>query len=606
MQVAAPSLDAAVLEAGCGHDALAGHAEVVHDAADTMRETEAASAASRETTPCHSPEAARFGHPLTPPQEEGEQPTKGSAKRPQPRNCLLRALRHCRTSVKVVGIGAMLLVLLLSLFGPPGVLVHNDIVFRRIISVLFVIGLILVAVEDVVGINKSAVMLILAASMWVFTAARYQPTVSPEGREEFHRHLDKGLEDVGGIVLFLLPAMAVVESIDHFGGFGVVTAGINRIIGSKRHLLMPVIGTLSFFMSSVIDNLTATIVGLKILRHVAADDDNFRQLCGGLVVIAANAGGAWSPIGDVTTTMLWIQGKITVSKTVASLFAPSLVAGVAPLAGLWWQAVRDAKKSAAGKDCKGCADEASAAVAAVAEAPRASVLVLALGISCILMVPVLKMFTGLPPYLGMLFALGVVWVVTESMGFAAPEDGEKNSEEDDEDPELNAREGSSVALEHRKPVPEAVGHGGVPAALHKLDLTGLLFFTGVLLAVVALDAAGVLRRYATWMMEAFGDSPIMLSALLGVSSAVVDNVPLVEASIDMFEHPVDAPLWQLVALAAGTGGSILSIGSIAGVTFMSMEGVGFLWYVRKVSLWAAVGFALGIATYAGQQKLMGA
>jgi len=225
-------------------------------------------------------------------------------------------------------------------------------------------------------------------------------------------------------------------------------------------------------------------------------------------------------------------------------------------------------------------------------------MVLLLGICCVLMVPVLKMWTGLPPYLGMLFALGVVWIVTESMGFASPD-------EEEEDPEMHAREATADALETPKAHAEAVGHGGVPAALHKVDLTGLLFFTGVLLAVVALDAAGVLRRYAAWMMETFGDNAVMLSALLGVSSAVVDNVPLVEASIDMFEHPMDDPLWQLVALAAGTGGSILSIGSIAGVTLMSMEGVGFMWYVRKVSLWAAIGFALGIATYEGQRRLIG-
>mmetsp|Transcript_105168 Transcript_105168/g.279918 ORF Transcript_105168/g.279918 Transcript_105168/m.279918 type:complete len:574 (-) Transcript_105168:92-1813(-) len=555
-----------------------------------------ASIASRGTTPCHSPQAVWSGRSIVP-LEEPAKPTKGALCCHGWKRCMRKTLKLSKVAVKVLGIGVMLLVLVISLFGGTEALVSNDIAFRRVISVLFAIGLTLVAIEDVVDVNKSAVMLILASSMWVFTAARYHPTASEEGHERFHHHLDKGLQDVGGIVLFLLPAMAVVESVDHFGGFGIVTALINRAIGDQRHRLMPLICLLSFFMSSVIDNLTATIVALKILRHVAADDDNWRQLCGGLVVIAANAGGAWSPIGDVTTTMLWIQNKITVTATVTSLFVPSLVAGVAPLAGLWWQACREARNAPAGK---ASADKASDEVA---EVPRLSIMVLILGICCILMVPVLKMGTGLPPYLGMLFALGVVWVVTECMGSVSPEEREENDEE--EDPEMYAREGSADALEKPKAHPEAVGHGGVPAALHKVDLTGLLFFTGVLLAVVALDAAGVLQRYATWMMEVCGNNPVMLSSLLGVSSAIVDNVPLVEASIDMFENPTDDPLWQLVALAAGTGGSILSIGSIAGVTFMSMEGVGFMWYVRKVSLWAAIGFALGIATFEGQRRLTG-
>jgi len=570
------------------------HAQPDHGAGNTQ-ESDTSSIA---TTP---PQATWTGRSISAKPDD--------SKLTQARRCLFRArrylfrvLRKVPLLVKVLGVGSMLLVLLVSLFGEPGLLISDEVAHRRTISLLFLIGLFLVAVEDVVGINKSAVMLILAATMWVFTAARFHPTVSEEGHEEFHRHLNKGLTDVGGIVLFLLPAMAVVESIDHFGGFNVVTVMINCLMGSRRDRLMPIICLLAFFMSSVIDNLTATIVCLKILRHVAADDEAWRQLCGGLVVIAANAGGAWSPIGDVTTTMLWIQNKISVSKTVAGLFLPSLVAGVVPLGGLWWQARCGERKLAAKSDADWDGQEAGAETA---EVTRSSVMVLLLGTCSILAVPVLKMATGLPPFLGMLFALGVVWIATESMDFVAPPSEAASEEAGEEDPEL-ATETTAEALE-RKPgqQPGPAVHGGVPEALHKVDLTGLLFFTGVLLAVVALDSAGVLRRYATWMKEAFGDSPVTLCSLLGASSAVVDNVPLVEASIEMFDNPVDDPLWQLVALAAGTGGSILSIGSIAGVTLMSMEGVGFLWYVRKVSLWAAVGFAAGIATYEAQRRLIG-
>jgi len=414
--------------------------------------------------------------------------------------------------------------------------------------------------------------------------------------------------------------MGLVESIDHFGGFRVVTQVIERLVRRRQDRLMPIICLLSFFMSSVIDNLTATIVAIKLLRHVVPGDDEWRRLCGGLAVVAANAGGAWSPIGDVTTTMLWIQGKISALETVAGLFLPSLVAGVVPLAGLWWQARRHAASKA--QESAACPGDVSRAEESVGSGPAkvtaSNVGVLALGISCILMVPVLKIWTGLPPYLGMLLALGIVWVATDSLGIVPeghagaghPAAAGAAGAGGLADLDVEAAEESSESRDGRKPAGQPCHAGaleaGVPEALHKVDLTGLLFFTGVLLAVVALDCAGVLQRYAEFLAELCHGSALAMSALLGVSSAVVDNVPLVEAAIEMFsEVPLDDPLWQLVALAAGTGGSILSVGSIAGVTLMGMEGVGFLWYCRRVSLWAAVGFAAAIGTYQLQLALRG-
>jgi len=461
--------------------------------------------------------------------------------------------------------------------------------------------------------------------MWVFTAVGFQPHASEEGYAKLHEELSRGLEDVGSIILFLLPAMGLVESIDHFGGFAVVTQAIERLVRRRRDALMPIICLLSFFMSSVIDNLTATIVAVKLLRHIVPDDDEWRRLCGGLAVVAANAGGAWSPIGDVTTTMLWIQGKISALETVASLFVPSLVAGVVPLGGLWWQAKRHAatkaKAEASAATPAGCCRAEGSVGSGPAKVTASSVAVLALGIGCILMVPVLKIWTGLPPYLGMLLALGIVWVVTDSMGIAPaghsadPAEAEAATEPAERGPEswtgaeaLQSREESTDASEEQgmpAPASHAVSlESGVPEALHKVDLTGLLFFTGVLLAVVALDSAGVLQHYAEFLAELCHGSSVAISALLGVSSAVVDNVPLVQAAIEMFsEVERDDPLWQLVALAAGTGGSILSVGSIAGVTLMGMEGVGFLWYCRRVSVWAAIGFAAGIAAFQLQHTL---
>jgi len=513
---------------------------------------------------------------------------------------LLRAGRRARTLTKVTCLGLMAALLCAALVGWPAAVIDNPVVHRRVMSALFLVGLFLVAAEDALGINKSAVMLILAATMWVLTAVSHHPHTEA-GNRELHHELAHGLEEVGGIILFLLPAMGVVESIDYYGGFEVVTYLIRRALEGRRERLMPIICFLCFFMSSVIDNLTATIVALKLLHHVAGGDDEWRRLCGGLAVVAANAGGAWSPIGDVTTTMLWIQGKISAPATVRALFLPSLAAGVLPLAPLMWQARRSGQ--AREPACK-------APGAREPEAPEvspASVAVLAIGVGCILLVPVLKMWAGLPPYLGMLLALGVVWVAADALapGQERPPAAAAAAEGGRGAGPGSPSSGSSDASPEEPPAARGEHSRGVPEALHRVDLTGLLFFTGVLLAVVALDSAGVLRRYAEFLVGLCGRSPVALSSLLGVSSAVVDNVPLVEAAIGMFDNSLDDPLWQLVALAAGTGGSILSVGSIAGVTLMGMEGIGFVWYCRRISLPAALGFAAGIGVYQLQRLLLG-
>mmetsp|Transcript_21114 Transcript_21114/g.66770 ORF Transcript_21114/g.66770 Transcript_21114/m.66770 type:complete len:637 (+) Transcript_21114:144-2054(+) len=530
------------------------------------------------------------------------------------RRCLARAGLAARLLLRVGIVGLMLTMLFVSFARWPAWVIENSSTQSCVLSALFAAGLSAVALEDVVGINKSSMMLILAGTMWTYLGVSYHPIKSQVGARQFHHELDRGLQEVGSVILFLLPAMGVVESIDHFGGFAIVTSIIRRMMAGNVERLMPIICLLTFFLSSVIDNLTATIVALKLLRHVARNDESFRLSCGSCAVIAANAGGAWSPIGDVTTTMLWIQGKISASRTVRWLFLPSFVAGVLPLAGLWWQAraQRLLSKGAAPKKItlkklqapgrqgfnqleEDCAEQA--AEKAQEQEPlrlhageelwregaaQTKMLALGLGFTFILMVPVLKMCTALPPYLGMLLALGLMWLSTDALGLSAEAPGDGPSGE---------------------PGP-AAAPTGVAAALKGADLAGLLFFTGVLLAVVALDSAGVLQHYAEFLAELCGGSSLAISALLGVSSAVVDNVPLVQAAIEMFsEVERDDPLWQLVALAAGTGGSILSVGSIAGVTLMGMEGVGFLWYCRRVSLWAAVGFAAGIMAFQLQHTL---
>jgi len=514
-----------------------------------------------------------------------------------------------RCVTKLLGVGLFIGMLIIAVMDWPPWMIESQGARTRVLSSLFACGLFIVAAEDIVGINKSAIMLLTAATMWTCLAVGYHPTTSEVGAHKLHHELDIGLQDVGSVILFLLPAMGVVESMDHFGAFACVTVVIRKLMGSTESRLLPIMCFLTFFLSSVIDNLTATIVALKILRHMAADNEELRHLCGGLVVMAANAGGAWSAIGDVTTTMLWISGKITPAATMKWLFLPSLIAGTCPLVFMCASEANRAKRSASNgsqahgarkqaRGSKGYSDgEASPQVEAeniplrchtpthhdVVTLPK--VLVMIFGLLFILMVPILKMTTGLPPYLGMLLALGGLWLLTDHMKFDHVEEG-------------------------NSPISPSTMHTGPPSngvalALHKVDLTGLLFFTGVLLAVGALNSAGILKSYAVFLVRICGRSPVVLCTLLGISSAIVDNVPLVEAAIDMFDEVgVDEPLWQLVALAAGTGGSILSIGSIAGVTFMSMEGIGFLWFCRKISAWALLSFFLGIATYQLERVLL--
>lgn len=489
-----------------------------------------------------------------------------------------KALKHAHTTTrrvtKIAGLALFVIIFLFSFFGWPSTVIEDETVHRKILAALFLTGIILVALEDVVRLDKSAIMLVLASVMWTYHAAFCHPLRSLEGHEEFSSELGKGLEDVGKVILFLLPAMCLVESIDHMKGFAVVTRFIVRCTKEKPGRLMPIVCVLAFFLSSLIDNLTATIVCIKILQRVVPHNQDWRHSCGGLVVVAANAGGAWSPIGDVTTTMLWVQHKISTAGIVVWTFLPSFVAGVVPLFGIWWQAKRCGPK---------CEDEAPEIDPPVAS--RNSKVVLVIGILCILMVPVVKMVTGLPPYLGMMMALGVFWLVSEMADLA--------SEEEEEDEET----GHEVQ-------DELHGHKvGVPAALRNVDLSSLLFFTGVLMGVSALESAEVLANYSEFMRRVTKGSDMLLAVLIGVSSAVVDNVPLVQASIEMFDEPMDDSLWQLVALGAGTGGSMLAVGSVAGVTLMGLEKVGFLWYAKRISPWAALGFALGLVTYHLQRMM---
>lgn len=408
-------------------------------------------------------------------------------------------------------------------------------------TTIFVLGYAGIILEELLDFHKTGVALLMGVGIWVtlMTASPDQSLVVAE--------LSEQVSSISEILFFLIGASTIVEIVDAHQGFKIVTDAIRT---NNRRILLWAIGFITFFMSSVLDNLTSTIVMVSLLRKLI-DDPKERWLYGAAVVIAANAGGAWTPIGDVTTTMLWIGGQVTAAATIKGLVFPSLVSLVVTL-GIMSPPLRGdvVRPSTSGSD---------------AIAPRGK-LVFWTGLAALLSVPVFKAVTGLPPYLGMLSGLGVVWLVTDVIHA-----GEEDREE---------LRGS--------------------AAVSRIDTSGVLFFLGILLAVAGLESAGILREVAVYL-DAHISSREIIAAVIGLVSAVVDNVPLVAATMGMYSLdsvPADSPLWQLIAFAAGTGGSMLIIGSAAGVALMGLEKVDFFWYLKKASLPAFAGFAAGIATYA--------
>ncbi|GJP35622.1 hypothetical protein CLOM_g20117 [Closterium sp. NIES-68] len=419
---------------------------------------------------------------------------------------------------------------------------HQDITMWAV----FVLGYAGIIFEESLAFNKAGVGLLMAVALWVIrdVCAPAQGLAVAE--------LSHHCGEVAEIVFFLWGAMTIVEIVDAHQGFKLVTDAI-QTRNSKKLLWM--VGGITFFLSSILDNLTSTIVMVSLLRKLVPDPER-RRFLGAVVVIAANSGGAWTPIGDVTTTMLWIHGQISTVKTITDLFFPSLVSLAVPLALLSFDKslVGDSDKAAAAKST--FANEAMA--------PRGR-LVFGVGIGSLIFVPVFKALTGLPPYLGMLAGLGALWLLTDAIHYG---------------------ESDRQRLK-------------VPQALSRIDTQGILFFLGILLSVGSLEAAGLLKDLAGWLDSSVG-SVELIAGTIGLASAVIDNVPLVAATMGMYDlstFPADAELWQLIAYCAGTGGSILIIGSAAGVAYMGMEKTDFFWYLRKVSGVALAGYVAGMATY---------
>ncbi len=411
-----------------------------------------------------------------------------------------------------------------------------------IMTLLFVVGYFFITIEHYTQVNKATCALLMAIACWIV-----QFEAADNSRAESLQFLGEHVSSISQVIFFLLGALTVVETINQHKGFRILSDAIS--VTSKRALLWT-IGFITFFLSAVLDNLTTTIVMISLLQKILPERED-RLLIGGAVVIAANAGGAWTPIGDVTTTMLWIGGQLSTFQVMKELFFSSF--GCAALSLLCLSTM-----------LKG---EFSRPETALQKQPLEPFgkLVFYLGIGALIFVPCFKALTGLPPFMGMLLALGVLWLTTD--------------------------------LLHRHY--EERSHLRIPHVLTKIDLSGTLFFLGILLAVDALETGGVLSDLAHYLEKSVGNLTV-IAVLIGIASAVVDNVPLVAATMSMYDLtaiPQDHSFWQLTAYAAGTGGSMLIIGSAAGVVFMGLEKVDFLWYFRKISLSAAVGFFAGVILY---------
>jgi Na+/H+ antiporter NhaD/arsenite permease-like protein len=430
------------------------------------------------------------------------------------------------------------------------------------IVVTFIIGYLLIATEHPLHMNKAIPALFMAGVIWALIAIGFKYGVV-NVIDAHHHLLQNG--DTGGlsevivhhigkiseILFFLIGAMVIVELIDLHNGFGIVKEWITTKDKTK---LLWIIGVLAFFLSAIIDNLTATIVLITILRKLFTHPQT-RWWYAGMVIIAANAGGAWSPIGDVTTTMLWIAGKVTVPGLIKMVVVPSLLCFLTPIL------IASKMKSFKGSISK------EVHVDEVQQKILSSRTMLYVGLGMIIFVPIFKSITGLAPFIGMMIAVAVVWLLSE---YIQPEHGEFDKKK--------------YATHH---------------ALSRIELSSILFFLGILLAVAGLESMvltgstiGSLEFAAEHINQAIPNQKVV-GVLLGALSALIDNVPLVAAAIGMFTFPIDHLMWHLIAYAAGTGGSMIIIGSAAGVAAMGMEKIPFGWYLKHISLLALIGFLSG-------------
>lgn len=421
-----------------------------------------------------------------------------------------------------------------------------------LIVLIFIVGYAAIVLEHKLSINKSASALLTGVLCWTIVAL-----VSTNIEETLH-HLNEHLSEIASILFFLMGAMTIVELIATYGGFEIIT---DRISTKSQSGLLWIIAIITFFMSALLDNLTTTIVMATLVSKIV-HDSKLRLMYVGMIVIAANSGGAWSPIGDVTTTMLWIGGQISTGNIISQLLLPSLVSLLIPLLVLSSQMKGTLPIKA--ENSQNTDSE---------EVKFGKNIIFWVGLIGLLSVPVFKSVTHLPPFMGMLLALGTIWAVAETLI--------KNKSED---------------VKNRL---------SIFRVIEKIDMPSILFFLGILLAVGALQTMGMLTSVATWLTDNLKNQTVVVT-IIGLLSAIVDNVPLVAAAMGMYgleQFPMDDPFWELLAFCAGTGGSILIIGSAAGVAAMGIAKIEFFWYLKKMSWLALIGYFAGIGVFLLQKMI---
>ena len=428
-----------------------------------------------------------------------------------------------------------------------------------LIIAIFVVGYACIALEHPLKVNKTASALLLGVLLWTVYALSYNTFGGGMGLEAFRDTFKEGLiehlGDTAEIVFFLLGAMTIVTLVDEYQGFSIIT---DRITTNNKKKLLWILSILTFFFSAVLDNMTTAIVMCALLRKLIADKQE-RWLFAGMVILAANAGGAWSPIGDVTTIMLWIGGQVTTVNIMVATIIPSLICMIVPVIILSCTLKGEIVRPEATND-------------GIIIDPKYRKAIFFLGLGCLIFVPIFKTITHLPPYLGMLFGVGILWITTEILS------------------RKNSKDGAVL--------PTAA------STLEHIDTPSILFFLGILMAVACLQTCGVLASLANGLDNTFGGMQLgsaaigfyVIDAIIGVLSSIIDNVPLVAASMGMYsltDFAPDHPFWSFLAYCAGTGGSLLIIGSAAGVAVMGMEKIDFIWYLKKISWLALVGYIAG-------------
>jgi len=418
-----------------------------------------------------------------------------------------------------------------------------------IIAIIFIAGYLAIAFEQSIKINKAASALLTGVICWA--------VYSLSGEGHVSENLSYHLSEIAGILFFLLGSMVIVELIDAHDGFEIIT---ERIKSTNKKKLVWIIGFITFFLSSVLNNLTTAIVMISLVRKLVPSHKD-RLMLAGLIVIAANAGGAWSPIGDVTTTMLWIGQQITPGNIIIKTFIPAMICFVVPAFII-------------SKQMKGVVERSKAVKEKLFSTNNERKAVFIIGLCSLLFIPAFQTITRLPPYMGIIFGLGLMWVLTE-MVHSGKDEVEKGL----------------LSVNH---------------ALRKIDTPSILFFLGILLAVSALQSTGILTSLAAYLDKSIGNISV-ITIIIGFLSAIVDNVPLVAAAQGMYsldQYPTDHFFWEFLAYCSGTGGSILIIGSAAGVAAMGMERIEFGWYLKKIAWLAIIGYLAGAGVFLLQHYLL--